>query len=254
MAILLLTLGWLFILLAICVVAYSFLASVVTFDPLINGLQAGILVALGAQLLSQGKIMRDANYKRSLFYLESCVKAYEEASTILQDGNNERVKWIGAGRALGHAKELANRVTEDTHLRVLELHRLKYRGTFHDALAEKTAAFFYGAHDSSITTDEAAKLSTAEEERGGITVTSTLKELSDKSLRAIWEAAQWPTDYQDPLGRGFTEEEIGKLIVLFPGLHEFLEHKERFHSASGKLFARGAEFRNSGDSISNSMD
>src|SRR3989338_4955553 len=113
MAKLLLTLGWLFIASAICVVAYPFLSSVVTFDPLINGLPAGILVALGAQVLSQGKNMRDASEKRSLFYLESCVKAYEEASKILQDGNNERVKWIGAGRALGHAKELATRVTED---------------------------------------------------------------------------------------------------------------------------------------------
>ena len=241
MAKLLLTLGWLFIASAICVVAYPFLSSVVTFDPLINGLPAGILVALGAQVLSQGKNMRDASEKRSLFYLESCVKAYEEASKILQDGNNERVKWIGAGRAPGLAKELVTRVTEDIHLRVLELHQLKYRGIFHGAIAEKTAAFFYGAHDSSIATDEAAKLSTAREERGGRTVTSTLKELSDKSLRAVWEAAQWPSDYQDPLDRGFTKAEQGKLIVLFPGLHEFLEHKERFHSASGKLFARDAD-------------
>ncbi len=242
MARFLLTLGWFFIASAICVVAYPFFAPVVTFDPLINnGLPAGILVALGAQLLSQGKNLRDASEKRSLFYLESCVKAYEEASKILQDGNNERVKWIGAGRALRHAKELATRITEDMHLRVLELHRLKYRNIFHDALAEKTAAFFYGAKDSSIAIDEAAKQSTAAEERSGRTVTSTLKELSDKSLRAVWEAAQWPTDYQDPLDRGFTEEEKGKLIVLFPGLHEFLEHKERFHSASGKLFPRSTD-------------
>jgi len=238
MAKLLLIFGWLFLASAISVVAYPFFCSVVTFDPLINGLPAGILVALGSQLLSQGKNMRDAGEKRSLFYLESCVKAYEEASNILQDGNNERAKWIGAGRALAHAKELAARVSEDTHLRVLELHRLKYRGIFHDALFEKTAAFFYGVQDSSIATDEAAKLSTAREERGGRTVTSTLKELPDKSLRAVWEAAQWPTDYQDPLGRGFTEVERGKLIVLFPGLHEFLEHKENFQSASGKLFPR----------------
>ena len=230
--------GWLFIASAIGVVAYPFFSSAVTFDPLINGLPAGILVALGAQLFSQGRNLRDASEKHSLFYLEYCVKAYEEASKILEDGNNERAKWIAAGRALGHAKELASRVTEDTHLRVLELHQLKYRGIFYGAIAEKTAAFFYGSHDSSIAIDEAAKLSTAREEIGGRTVASTLNELSDKSLRAVWEAAQWPSDYQDPLDRGFTKEEQGKLIVLFPGLHEFLEYKERFYSASGKLFAR----------------
>jgi hypothetical protein len=238
---LLFTFGWLLIASAIFVVAYPFFASVVTLDPLINGLSAGILVALGAQLFSQGKNMRDTSERRSLFYLESCVTAYEEASKILQDGNNERVKWIGAGRALGHAKELATMVTEDTHLRVLELHRLKYRNIFNDAISEKTPAFFYGVQDSSMATDEAAKLSTAREERGGRTVTSTLEELSDKSLYAVWEAAQWPTDYQDPLDRGFTEEEKGRLIVLFPGLHEYLAHKECFVSASGKLLPKNAD-------------
>jgi hypothetical protein len=238
MARLLKTLGWVIILAAAVVVAYPLFVPLVKFDPLINALPAGVLVALGAQLLTQGKNFSDISEKRSLFFLESCVKAYEEARNLLQDGNNERVKWIAAGRALVHAKELATNVTEDAHLRVLELHKLKYRGFFSGALADKQAAFFFGAKDASIPTDEAAKLSTAREERGGRTVTSTLNELSDKSLRAVWEAAQWPTDYQDPLHRGFSEEEQAKLTVLFPGLHEFLEHKERWHSASGKLFPR----------------
>jgi hypothetical protein len=137
-----------------------------------------------------------------------------------------------------HAKELASNVSEDPHLRVLELHKLKYRGFFHEALADKPAAFFFGAKDTSITTDQAAALSTAGEERGGRRFTSTPSELSDKSLRAVWEAAQWPVDYQDPLDRGFSDEERAKLIALFPGLHEFLEHKQCWQSASGKLFPR----------------
>jgi hypothetical protein len=231
-------LGWLLIALAGGVVTYPFVVPLVTFDPLLNGLPAGVLVALGGQLLSQGKNFSDATEKRSLFYLDSCVKAYDEARGLLEDGNNERVKWIAAGRALVHARELANNVTEDAHLRVLELHKLKYRGFFHGALADKTAAFFFGAEDPSIATDEAAALSTAREERGGRTITSTLKELSEKSLRAVWEAAQWPSDYKDPLDRAFSSEEHAKLTVLFPGLHEFLEHKQSWHSASGRLHPR----------------
>lgn len=231
-------LGWCLILVAVAVVAYPLFLPLVKFDPLINALPAGVLVALGAQLLTQGKNFSDVSEKRSLFFLESCVKAYEEARNLLQDGNNERVKWIAAGRALVHAKELATNVNENAHLRALELHKLKYRGFFHGALADKPAAFFFGAKDISIPTDQAAALSTAGEERGGRPVTSTLNELSDKSLRAVWEAAQWPLDYQDPLDRGFSDEEQAKLIVLFPGLHEFLEHKKSWHSASGKLFPR----------------
>jgi hypothetical protein len=238
MAQLLKILGWGLILVAATVVAYLLIFPAVKFDPLIDALPAGVLVALGAQLLTQGKNFSDASEKRSLFYLESCVKAYEEARILLQDENNERAKWIAAGRALVHAKELAANVSEDAHLRVLELHKLKYRGFFHGALADKPAAFFFGAKDTSIPTDRAAALSTAGEECGGRPIASTVNELSDKSLRAVWEAAQWPMDYKDPLDRGFSDEERTKFIVLFPGLHEFLEHKESWHSASGKLFPR----------------
>lgn len=236
MARLLKFLGWCLIFVAAVVVAYPLFIPLVKFDPLINALPAGVLLALGAQLLTQGKNFSDANEKRSLFYLESFVKAYEEARNLLQDGNNDRVKWIAAGRALVHAKELATNVTEEAHLRVLELHKLKYRGFFHGILADNPAAFFFGAKDISISTDQAAALSTAGEEHAGRTITSTVKELSEKSLRAVWEAAQWPVDYQDPLARGFSEEEQAKLLVLFPGLHDFLEHKKSWHSASGKLF------------------
>lgn len=238
MALLLKFLGWALILVAAVVVAYPLFIPLVKFDPLMNALPAGVLLALGAQLLTQGKIFGDLREKRSLFFLESCVKAYEEARDLLQDGNNERVKWIAAGRALAHAKELSENVVDDAHRRVLELYKLKYRGFFSASIAEKPAAFFYGAKDISITTDDAAALSTAREDRGGRTVTSTLNALSDKALRAVWEAAQWPVDYQDPLDRGFSVEEQAKLLVLFSGLHEFLEHKENWHSASGKLFKR----------------
>lgn len=236
MATLLKWMGWLLIATAGVVVAYPLSTHHEAFDPLINALPAGILIALGAQLLAQGKNISEANEKRSLFYLDSCVKAYEEANSLLSDENNDRVKWIAAGRALIHAKELVTNVTEDAHLHVLELHKLKYRNFFHGALADKTAAFFFGAEDPTIPTDQAAELSTAREQRGGRTVTSTVNELSEKSLRAVWEAAQWPLDYNDPLDCGFSEPEYAKLTVLYPGLHEFLEHKRRWQSASGRLF------------------
>ena len=230
--------GWFLIAAAAIVVAYPLVVPLVEFDPLVNALPAGVLAALGAQLLTQGKNLRDIREKRSLFFLESCVEAYEEARKLLEDENNERIKWIAAGRALAHARELASNVCENPHRRVLELHKLKYRSFFHGVLADKPAPFFYGVKDTSVSTDEAAALSTAGEERGGRPVTSTLHALSDKSLREVWEAAQWPVDYQDPLDRGFSAEEQGKLVVLFPGLHEFLEHNQRRHSASGKLFPR----------------
>lgn len=227
-------LGWLLILFAGTVITcYPFLSK--QSSPLITALPAGVLVALGAQLLAQAKNIREAIEKRSQFFLESCNKAYEEAYQLLQDGNNERIKWIAAGRALVHAKELAFNVSEDMHKRVLELHKLKYRRFFHEALADKPAAFFYGATDISISTNTAAELSTKELKQSDRHVSSTVNELSDKSIRAVWEASQWPVDYRDPLAQSFSDQEIAKLSVLFPGLHEYLEHKQNWRSVAGRL-------------------
>jgi hypothetical protein len=197
-----------------------------------------LLLALGGLLLSRARELEDAQEKRSLFYLESCVRAYEEAWNLLCDGNNDRGTWIAAARALKHAQKLAERVTMDAHLRVLELHQLKYRGRFDQILRDKPATFFYGARDTSIALEAAAAASTAPEERAGRTVTSTAKMLAERSLYAVWEAAQWPRDYRDPLDREFSSKEEGSLLVLYSGLHDYLEHTRQYHSASGKLFPR----------------
>jgi hypothetical protein len=106
---------------------------------------------------------------------------------------------------------------------VLEVHQLKYRGFFSGVL-RKPVAFFYGVPDTPITTEEAAILSTAP--------------LTEKSLHAIWEAAQFPETYSDPLEKEFSEGEKGPLLLWYPGLHEFLEHSEQWYSAKGRLVRR----------------
>lgn len=208
------------------------------FDPFKNAVPAGILIALAGHLLARGHAARDAAEKTSQVYLDSSVLAYEEARSLLIDGNNDRAIWIAAGRALVHAKELRSRVTEESHLRVLELHELKYRAFFHDLLYDKTPAFFYGVEDQTLPIKKAAALSSAREDRGGRVTTSVIRELSERSLLAVWGAAQWPHGYEDPLSKQFTEVDRSKLGVLFSGLHEYLEHKRQWSSASGKLFPR----------------
>lgn len=236
-------LGWVIIAVAGGMIVVSFWIPSSVFDPLKSALPAGILIALAGHLFAQARAARESTENRSQFYLESCVLAYEEAKSLLLDGNNDRVTWIAAGRALEHAKQLSLRVTVDAHLRVLELQKLKYRRFFHEILADKHASFFYGCRDESYTLDTAAALSSAGERRGGQDVRSTTKELSEKSLYTVWEAAQWPQEYRDPLEKVFSEEEKSKLLVLLPGLYEYFEHKTRWHSASGNLFERKAEDR-----------
>lgn len=200
---------------------------------------AGLLLTLGGLLLTKAHEAAEAEEKRSLFFLESCSMAYEEARTLLADGNSDRATWIAAARAPKHAEALSGSVSADPHRKVLELPQLKYRRWFNEILRTCSPAFFYGCRDASVPLDEAAAASSAPEKRGGLTMTSTLKAISEESLYAIWQAAQWPSDYQDPIiGSVFSSNDEGSLMLFFPGLHRYLEHRRQFDSASGKLWPK----------------
>jgi hypothetical protein len=220
--------GWICALVGVVgLIASPFLPAPIL-EALKSAVPAGVLVALSGHLLTQGKTTREAAEKESLFYLESTEAAFEEARALLQDGNNDRATWIAAGRALMHADALKSHITVDSHLRVLELRELKNRGYFHDLLSDKTPSFFYGV-------DAELPLET----RGGRRISSGARELSEKSLYAIWKAAQWPKEYRDPLGQAyFSEEDRATLMVLFSGLDAYLEHKSHWNTVSGNLFRR----------------
>lgn len=231
-------LGWILIATSALVLgAACFLESSIS-KALESALPAGILLALAGHLFTQSKSLSDAAEKRSLFNLEGFKNAFDHAQSLISDGNNDRAKWIEAARSLAHGEELAKAVTVDEHKLVLEVERLKYRGHFHQLLAERPSTFFYGVLPTYSTLDEAAKRSTAPETNGDRMTSSTVNELAEASIRAVWQAAQWPENYQDPLGEHFSDNDIGKMYLLFPNLHKHFEHRRKWHSASGKLYPR----------------
>jgi hypothetical protein len=230
-------LGWLLIASAAVVLFLGPFLPERLVEALKNAVPAGLLVALAGNLLTQGKNAADATEKRSLFFLQSTSKAYEEARSLLAKGANDRTTWIEAARCLGHAKTLAEGVTLDAHKRVLELERLKFRSFFHEILASKPAAFFYGVSEVR-NLEDAAKASTAPERRHGRAIASTVNELDEASIRAVWEAAQWPENYEEPMGKPFTDAEVDRLTVLFPELHRHVEHRRRWLSIGGQLHPR----------------
>ncbi|MDD5410473.1 MAG: hypothetical protein PHF31_03525 [Methylobacter sp.] len=202
--------GWTLVILAIASIIINFSFQL---DLLKNAaISAGVLLSLSGHFFTQARAIKDSTEKSSKFYLESCVKGYEEAEKFLSDGNNNRVKWIAAGRTLMHAKELSKKITLDEHILVLNLNKIKYRNVFYEALKDKPIEFFSGIKDSSITTADAATLPTTNEE------------LSEKFLYAVWEATQWPEESENPLERiVFSEAEKMKIQVIFPGLYEYLD-------------------------------
>jgi hypothetical protein len=201
---------------------------------------AAVFLTLAGHLFAQAKDAAEREDKRSVFYLESSLTAYTEAQALLEDDNNDRITWIAAARALGHADDLSKRITQKPHLQTFELHQLKYRRFFHERLL-KTAAFFYGVTDHSMPLKEAAAASTASTTRAGLFVSSTATSIPSSAIYAVWRAAQWPASFQDPLDEAdFTAKEEARLMVLFPGVHDYLEHTRVFMSASGTVYPRNA--------------
>lgn len=175
--------------------------------------------------------------RRSLFNLESAIEAMERAKLLLRDHNNDRKTWIEAARLLGHAKVLAEGVTIDCHERVLEASKLRYRSFFSDLLENKTAAFFYGG-DSSMPISDAARASTAPSDRSRRRSLSELRYLEEASIYRVWEAAQWPSDFEDPVGPTFSPAERHSLMFNAEGLKEYLEFQAGHRSAGGELYLR----------------
>src|SRR3989339_2128567 len=229
-------LGWLLTAASAIVLGAAFFFESSVNKALESAVPAGVLLALAGHLFTQSKSLADAAEKRSSFNLEGFTKAFYHAQSLLSDGNNDRAKWIEAARSLAHGEELAKAVLIDEHKRVLELERLKYRGHFHQLLVARPATFFYGVQPHYPTLDEAAKAASASRERNGRIEVNPACDLDEASIRMVWLAAGWPKDYDDPMGTRFKQEEIGPLMLLFPELHKFLEHKRTWSSAAGKLY------------------
>lgn len=234
------TVGWLLMLGSLSVLARAlFLESSLQAAFGTAAVGAGVLLALAGNIFTQAKSISDAEEKRSLFNLDGFRLAFEHALSLLSDGNNDRATWIEAARSLAHGDELAKSISVKEHRRVLDLERLKYRGSFHGILAGKPADFFYGVPPLFATLDEAAAASSRRPESSGRRVVASAGELGEASVRAVWNAAAWPKDYEDPLGEHFHDSEVRQISLLFPELHRFLDHRRTWASVNGQLSRRG---------------
>jgi len=183
---------------------------------------------------------QEKKYTNSSFALKSALVSFEEAVKLLSDGNNDRLTWITAARILRRAENISTKVTEDIHLDVLEVQKDLYRRIFGEILGlnnlDKKAAFFYGSKNLNADDDEAAKestrgVNTSCGERG------VLKNIPESVLWVLWEFAQFPTSYEDPIKEGFPNDIIENSSVRFmwPGLHDYLAHTRKYKSVIGEL-------------------
>ena len=69
-------------------------------ELLLKVIPLGVVLTIAGQLLTQARIGIDAEEKKSKYYLDACVDAYNQAAELLNDGNNDRSTWIAAARDL----------------------------------------------------------------------------------------------------------------------------------------------------------
>lgn len=168
-------------------------------------------------------------YEKSSFHLAETIKAYEEAISMLSNGNNDRIIWIAAAKILARGKKISSQIVHKTHKEVFEVRLEMYRIHIGNILGYRnpriTGSFFYGAEDPTVPINEAEGASNAEQEYEGWTA-NIPRRIDESALYCIWKEAQFPEDYSDPLGGRFSNEEIQRGITrtMFPGMSQFLRH------------------------------
>ncbi|MZH02925.1 MAG: hypothetical protein F3745_05905 [Nitrospinae bacterium] len=160
----------------------------------------------------------------SHFCLTSALDAFESARNLLKDGNNDRVIWILAARALTRGRDIANKITEQVHKKVLEVELDKYRIIFGDILGreneDKTMEFFQG---NTFFEDG--------QERNPNPRHATPLNIPPSTLKVVWDFAEYPEDYTDPVSNdeSFPDSVIDRGVnaVLYPGLIAYLKMLRR---------------------------
>lgn len=192
--------------------------------------------------------------KRSLFFFEQAKLGLEEVYDMLKDKNNDRVTWVRAARDLLRARSIGKAITVQEYQEAYRLteekirHKLYLALTIYDPKSHNRnplpPQFFYGVQNWDVVRplDEVAKEVSQQVQVYGISIDQTVPQsnilpLAAKSVIAIYDFLEYPTDYDDPLktvekwsdnwedSRGASE-----------GAKRFVYHDAHNTAIGGKLF------------------
>jgi hypothetical protein len=156
-------------------------------------------------------------------YLESAKDLLEKAYLSLDvkddEGRpqNKRMHWLTAARLICTAKEVAEKIKEESHKRIWEEYEGYWRGRFYDLIHPGIEGF---PSDYYAEQPEHMYVYTPEDR----------EPLSERSVAVLHRFAKWPDGRPDPM-RGipaFTEAEIENMQMFGPrGLGNLLERVRR---------------------------
>lgn len=176
------------------------------------------LTAAGGIMIAMAQSAVAAEDRRSLFHLEEARGSVSKAFHLLADGNNDRATWTLAARLLARGKELTAEITSASHRQVLEadmdVRRVDFARLLH-ANAPDRAAFFMGSPNSSESIEAAVQ-------RHELQYLPAA--LDRKSLKEIYDFSEYPPDYEDPIRRSFSPDDLSRIRIIMPSLGDYLDY------------------------------
>ncbi|MCB9473269.1 MAG: hypothetical protein H6678_05605 [Candidatus Delongbacteria bacterium] len=203
------------------------------------------------------KIFRD-----SMFYFQQAKDGLQEALELLRDGNNDRVLWIRAARAIKSAQTLAEHITTASLRTAYKQVEHRTRNELYLALTilnDETGRreplppqFFYGTRDwrTPCSLDELAVATSGIGSAYSPDINSLPKQpvldlLDQRSIMTIMDFTEYPADFEDPLHSSFDgipdwEHNWEYTIGFKGGAMRYFAHRKQFYAMREKLRPTGS--------------
>lgn len=258
-----------FLILVLAIIAAAYVADValgmnelalniVGVAPILStiAISSGVLIAILTFSRDRGRLAREREENRSKILLEQAKEGLDEVYELLKDQNNTRVIWIRAARVLLESVALGNEIKAPEFVKAYRLYADRIRSELFRALTvynEETQErdplppqFFYGIKDfmRSMTLDKAAievspGFCAGEVSIDSVVAEPSLRQLSPKSVVAVFDFLKYPSDYSDPLESvQVWEDDWGDSHGPSQGARRYVTHANETYAIDGKLCKR----------------
>ena len=222
-------------------------------------LSAGALLALATFLREREKLRGERERLHSEQLLKQATAGLDEVIELLRNRNNNRIIWVRAARSLLQARALGAKIKVDELQQAYRLYEHRIRNELYLILTLEESEtgnrlplppqFFYGVSNWNKfrPLDEVAVEVSNPIEAYKVTIDkippqSHLPPLSDKSVVAIFNFLDYPSEYEDPL----QEVEVwdGDWTAAYgekAGAARYIAHRSQKYAVSGKLYDRSKD-------------
>lgn len=219
-------------------------------------ISAGVLLALFTFSREREKLSGERARLYSEQLLKQATTGLDEVLELLRNRNNNRIIWVRAARSLLQARALGAKIEVDELQQAYRLYEHRIRNELYLILTQEDSKtgdrlplppqFFYGINDwdKFRTLDEIAVEVSSPIEAYLVTIDEIppephLPPLSEKSVVAIFDFLEYPSEYEDLLQEvDIWEEDWRDVHGAKAGATRYIAHQAQKYAVDGKLYDR----------------